>query len=186
MHRIYSSMALVVESRPYSEADRMITCYTREYGLISAVAKSVRLEKSKLRYALALYSMSEISLVKGKEIWRLTSAIYEKSFSANAQAVKKILSTLKRLIGEEIPDQFLFDALRAYLEYMHQKGEIDAKAAEVGIMLHILNRSGYLQASIPLADFLSTPFAPEKLGDVAIHKKEAIGLINQALEHAHL
>jgi hypothetical protein len=52
----------------------MLSIFTRDFGLVTAVAQGIRLEKSKLRYYVQNYSFAVFSLVRGKEFWRLTSA----------------------------------------------------------------------------------------------------------------
>ncbi len=80
MHHIHHTNALILGSRNRGEANRVFTILTREMGLIHAVAQGVRLNKSKLRYALTDYSYAKIDLVRGKEVWRITSATPVNSF----------------------------------------------------------------------------------------------------------
>ena len=50
----------------------MLSIFTRDLGLVTAVAQGIRFEKSKLRAFIQDYSFGFFSLVKGKEFWRLT------------------------------------------------------------------------------------------------------------------
>lgn len=74
MHTIHTTPALVVGSKPNGEASKLIFLFTREFGLITAVAQGIRFEKSKLRYCAQDYNLGIFSLVKGKEFWRLVGA----------------------------------------------------------------------------------------------------------------
>jgi len=74
MHQIHTTAGFIIFSRPYGEADKLISIFTRDFGLVTATARGIRLEKSKLRYHAQDYSLGVFSLVRGKEFWRLTSA----------------------------------------------------------------------------------------------------------------
>ncbi|MEK7646238.1 MAG: recombination protein O N-terminal domain-containing protein [Patescibacteria group bacterium] len=74
MYSIHTTPGFVIGSRPYGEAGKMLSIFTRDLGLVSVAAQGIRLEKSKLRYHTSDYSLGIFSLVRGKEVWRLTSA----------------------------------------------------------------------------------------------------------------
>ena len=57
----------MLSERPKKEADRVYNILTRDLGLVRAHAIGVRREESKLRGALEPYSLSSVSLVRGKE-----------------------------------------------------------------------------------------------------------------------
>ena len=71
---MHTTDALVLKSVAAGEADRSLWLLSGEFGLISARAKSVREEHSKLRYALQDYMHTQVSLVRGKRGWRITGA----------------------------------------------------------------------------------------------------------------
>jgi len=75
MYRTYTTEAVVLGSRDAGEANKYYFLLTRELGLIHAFAQGVRELKSKLRYSLAELSYVKVSLVRGKEKWRLTSVV---------------------------------------------------------------------------------------------------------------
>lgn len=74
MHAIHTTPGFIIESRPLGEAGKLLSIFTRDLGLVWAIAQGIRLEKSKLRYHSQEYSFGEFSFVRGKEFWRLTSA----------------------------------------------------------------------------------------------------------------
>jgi hypothetical protein len=75
MYHKHTTRAFVLSVSPSGEKNHFITLFTREFGMIRAKAQSVRVSDSKLRYALQEYSYIEVSLVKGKDIWRITNAL---------------------------------------------------------------------------------------------------------------
>ena len=74
MHHIYTTKAIIIKSIPTGEANRFYFLFTKDLGFIKASAQGVRLLKSKLKGHLQTFSIVNISVVKGKEIWRITSS----------------------------------------------------------------------------------------------------------------
>jgi recombinational DNA repair protein (RecF pathway) len=76
----YGTEAYLVASRDWGEADRLLTFFSRDLGRVDAIAKSVRLAKSKLRGHLNLFSRIRIMVTPGssqdagQEYWRLLDA----------------------------------------------------------------------------------------------------------------
>src|SRR3989344_8971745 len=109
MHHIYTTQAFVIHSSPYGESCKFLLLFTKDFGMIGAVAQGIRLIKSKLRYHIQDYSFSNISIVRGKEVWRLTGAhgLEEK---VQPQIIHiKILKLLKRLLHGEEKNEKLFE-----------------------------------------------------------------------------
>lgn len=91
--------AIVLRRTNYGEADRILQFLTPEHGKISAMAKGVRREKSKLAGAVELFAISDVSLVSGKgDIWTLTGAKMDTFFA-------HILTDYERM-------QFAYEAIK--------------------------------------------------------------------------
>lgn len=74
--------AIVLRRTNYGEADRILQLLTPDHGKISAMAKGVRREKSKLAGGIELFAVSDVTLVAGKsEIWTLTGAKLDTFFA---------------------------------------------------------------------------------------------------------
>jgi DNA repair protein RecO (recombination protein O) len=84
----------------YGEADRIITFLTADYGQVSAMAKGVRRQGSKLAGAIELFSESDVSFIKGKgELDHLLSSRMMRHFG-------HIVSDYERLtLGYEVIKQ---------------------------------------------------------------------------------
>lgn len=122
---------MVLSARPLREADRLYSILTRDFGLIRAVGLGVRKEASKLRGALEPVSLSTVSLVKGKEFWRLTSA----ELLRKAKKTKP-LHLLEKLVVGEASHPELFDAVEKHLD-----------SDEITFVAEVLFHLGYLQES---------------------------------------
>ena len=82
---------IVLSRTDYGEADRIINILTPEQGKIALMARGVRKPKSKLAGGIELFSISDISYIKGKgEIGTLISVRLKKHY-ANIAAVKILL-----------------------------------------------------------------------------------------------
>jgi recombinational DNA repair protein (RecF pathway) len=88
------------------EADRLYSILTRDFGLVRAIATGVRKETSKLRGALEPVSISNVSLVRGREFWRLTSGELVRRTKQT-----KPLVLLEKLVAGEASHPELFDAV---------------------------------------------------------------------------
>ncbi|MDZ7726456.1 MAG: DNA repair protein RecO [Candidatus Campbellbacteria bacterium] len=114
---VYTTDSFVLSARNVGEANRIFTLLTKDIGTITASARSIRLQKSKLRYALQPFSFVEVSLVEGKGGWRITNAYpFENMFFATTEGEKrtlvvKISVLLKRLLVGESPDIELYEVV---------------------------------------------------------------------------
>ena len=139
------------------EADRLYTILTHDLGLVRASASGVRKEESKLRGALEPLALSNVSLVRGKEYWRITSAESIRRIPLT-DGLARALALLERLVQGESPHPELFDVVETYLE------------AEESILVgHILLHLGYLKAE-----------------DLKLEKQELVKAINDGLRESHL
>ncbi|MBP9701530.1 MAG: recombination protein O N-terminal domain-containing protein [Candidatus Pacebacteria bacterium] len=136
-YTVHTTEGFILSSAPIGEANRIYHIFTREFGMIIATAQGVRLNKSKLRPHLLDYSFSSVSLVRGKEFWRITSA---SSTNKNTNKIYiQILTIIKRLLQGEGEHEVLFD----YLKQELFKENLD----ETDIMIKILTDLGYVSVN---------------------------------------
>ena len=115
MHHIYHTHGFILGSRNKGEANKMLTIYTREMGLVRAMVQGIRLHKSKLRFSLQDFSYATIDLVRGKDIWRVTSAKNISSFPfartsrSSLLIIVHVSSLLERLCDGEESNEKIFD-----------------------------------------------------------------------------
>lgn len=150
--------------RPVREADRIYTVMTRDLGLVRINALGVRKEGSKLRGHVEPISLSSISLVRGKDSWRMTSAESIQSISLSP-VILRPLALLEKLVQGEAPHQELFDCLEEGVQSAEPRNEM----FEIILVSKILFHLGYLQES-----------------DLALDKKFLIKAINEGIQASHL
>ena len=78
---VFTTEALVIGSTPVKDADKYFFLITKEFGCIGALATGVRLEKSKHRFSLQEGNRILVSLVRGKQFFRIVNTTLESSFS---------------------------------------------------------------------------------------------------------
>jgi len=183
MYSIYTTPALVLNIRPYGDNDMILTILTKKFGVLRAVATGLRKEKSKLRFSLQLLSLADISLVKGKGIWRVTNAKHSESLLTEKRInlLEKIKLTITRLVqGEETGNLFEIVTKGILID------TDDVDAVEMIIILRILNDLGYIEG-IGLEEFLkSTEITQELVEKSNEKKKEIIKVINKGFKVADM
>lgn len=106
--------------------------FTKDLGLVGAHAQNTRHVTSKLRYALDAPSRSHMSLIRGKNMWRIKSAMPDKRYAAifRTHQEKYLLcvrtfSLLKKLLAGEEANPELFDLINNFLEFLEQTKEYE-------------------------------------------------------------
>ncbi len=70
----FTTRALVLNQYTSGENDVTLKVFTEEFGVIFVVAKSLKKKEGKLKAHVRKYHFTNLTLVKGKEVWRLTGA----------------------------------------------------------------------------------------------------------------
>lgn len=193
-HHIYTTDAYVLDSNASGEADEFLTLFTRDLGLVRATARGVRLEKSKLRYSLQSLSCSRISLVRGKEVWRITTAEFKKNLHANYREHKNILAVvancsalIRRMVAGEEKNEILFSVISDAFDFLASRewGK-ELELFEIALVLKILQNLGYVSASAELSLFIHEPWSEKMLSALAAHRSLAVREINASLRESQL
>ena len=194
-HHIYTTPGIIIGSRNSGEANKYLYIFTRDLGMIGASAQGIRLGKSKLKYHSQDFCYSSFSLVKGKDIWRVTSAgngdaLFSeiKKYESYFILYVTILSLLKRLLNGEEKHEALFDEITNGFHFVISQSfsEKDLKSFEQIIVLRILHMLGYIGKVKELEIFLKNEWSMETLMKSAEFKKKIVGEINQALKESML
>lgn len=193
-HHIYHTHGFIISSRASGEANKMLTIYTRELGLIHAMAQGIRLSKSKLRFTLQDFSYAKIDLVKGRDIWRVTSATNISSFPIarmNKDSVvfmSRMASLVDRLCRGEEGNDVVFDQLiQAFILLDDENFSSESRSAlELHTVLSVVHALGYVGESEDIRDYLGGEFNHAKTSELLKEKKSIISHINRALRESGL
>jgi DNA repair protein RecO (recombination protein O) len=194
MHHIYHTHGFILSSRNRGEANKMLTIYTREMGLVHAAAQGIRLHKSKLRFTLQDFSYVNVDLVRGKEIWRVTSAKHISSFPfARSNTPSLILITrvsklLERLCTGESPSESIFDDFIQALYLLDDENisRDSREALELHLVLRIMNSLGYIGDSEILSKYICSSFDHSKTESLLKERQSIITHINKAINESQL
>ena len=192
-HHIYHTEAFILGGRNSGEADRMVFALTPSLGLLHVHARGVRLARSKLRHSLYDFAHADISLVKGREIWRVTGArelSRKESLFASLEHTAlyaRIGALIRRLVVGEEADPKLFAEMKNLHAVLSSGAEIDLVPLETLLVLRVLGTLGYMNEN----PFVSDLGIAEELSVDAVKKVEsnhmtALALVNRSLAELHL
>jgi recombinational DNA repair protein (RecF pathway) len=154
MRHKYATPAFVLARTPLSEAGMLMTLLTAEFGLIRARAEGLRRSGAKLAAALQAFDESAVTLVRGKDGWRLTGAVLEEDhFHALAPDMRhraaRVASLLLRLVHGESADAPLYGILRDFIAALPGLDEDGQDAAEVLAALRLVRALGLDAGEVP-------------------------------------
>lgn len=138
----YVTRGIVLESYDQGEHDRAFKIFTREFGLLIAQAKSIRKLESKLRAHMLPRTCTRVTLVQGREVWRLTGAEEE---MVESPYIHEVVVLLKRFIRGEGAHKSLYDRLMLFLNH---KRVYDESLTRLLLYYLVLVDLGYADAKI--------------------------------------
>jgi DNA repair protein RecO (recombination protein O) len=193
MHQIHHTEGFVLGHRNIGEANRSITLFTRDFGLVRAAAQSIRKETSKLRFSLQDYTYTRIDLVRGRDIWRITNAekketsIPFREYGAQVKVFARISRLLISLCAGEEENEELYDVVsETYHALTTLSIDEDLKTLEAVCVFKILLSLGYVPDVLDMERIINTPYTHEGLQTLYALRPMIISHINQAIQETHL
>jgi DNA repair protein RecO (recombination protein O) len=117
--------AIILGRTDYGEADRILSLLTPEYGKLSLLAKGVRRVKSKLAGGIELFSVSEITFIKGRgEVGTLVSTRLVKHYDhivgdlGRTMLGYELIKRLNKVTEDETESEY-FELLREAFEALN-------------------------------------------------------------------
>lgn len=157
----YTTEVFVLREFERDENDLVYKVWTRDFGIVFVLARSIRKINAKLRMAVKKNDFLLMTLVKGKDIWRLTGAEeynkenlflkQEKDFFWQCKAKKVISDVINKFIEEKKSYKKLFDKLESLfiLEENHKSFSLmDINRFKLLITYLVLVDTGYADALI--------------------------------------
>lgn len=191
MHHIYHTNSIILDTFPTGEADMTILIFTKELGMVMAVAKSVRSAKSKLRYSLQIGSVSKVDLVKGKQVWRVISATPIDRINIldteTRAVVAKAIRFVKRMVDKEKEERGIYSDLESLL-FSTKKGHSKEKLAEIELVFYLrsLFGLGYIANNTEFREILSREYSISELETLPLPRKKILDAIKNAIYESHL
>lgn len=139
---------IILARTDFGEADRILTILTLDEGKIRAIAKGVRKVKSKLAGGIELFSISQISFIRGKsDINTLTSTRLEKHFGHIVKDINRTMfayQVLKHInrVTEDNAEPEYFHLLKETLEVLDDI-KIDQTVIQFWLNIQLLKIAGH-------------------------------------------
>lgn len=196
MHTLTTTDAFVLGSWPHGESNRVYSLYTRAFGFLYAHGQGVRRLDNRNRYALTTGSLSSVTLVRGRDAWRITGAAAYFSCPGWIEHIpakvplrgRAAFGLLQSYASREEPSEklftLLFDAHTAHVTHGAQHGV----AVELLTALRMLRLFGYIAPPLRdpvLVELLeSQGFEETALTHAAERTESLTALVNNALTAA--
>ncbi len=182
MHTLHTTEAFVLSGSPHGESNRVYRLLTRDHGLLYAHGQGVRELKNRNRFALATGRHAIVTLVRGREVWRITGA-QEQEQAYTTAAWRRALMLTGRLLAAEDPAPRVFDIL------MHARGAFTTALYEQERLLEaltafqLLHELGYIACpEEPVIErVIHTVYTTKDLANLASHQQKLVHMVNDAL-----
>jgi DNA repair protein RecO (recombination protein O) len=145
---VYRSKGIVLRSIRYGEADRILDLYTRDAGLVSAIAKGIRRTRSRFGARLEPLSCVDFVAYHGRTLDTVTQVEVLRSFHsvrenlARFEAAAGMVRSVRALSGGDEADRRVFNLLYNALDALEtRKRGFEAVEAALGLKLSLL--AGY-------------------------------------------
>jgi DNA repair protein RecO (recombination protein O) len=127
---LHKTEAVILQSKPYGEADKIVTFFTRDYGRMVGIAKSAR--RSQRRFGNTLEICSHVRLTffekETRPMVRLEHCDLIQPFPGLREDILRLagasyfLELVNELTGERMKNENLFDLLLHFLDLIVKMG----------------------------------------------------------------
>ncbi len=142
----YKTHGIILRRTEFSEADRILTILTPEHGKISAIAKGVRKQGSKLGSHLEIFNEIDLMLAEGKNLDVVTSARSVKRFEnivSNYETMRigfLVCEMVNKLTDNQVATK-VYDLVLSTFRTLNEYAETNV--TELYFKLHLLDILGY-------------------------------------------
>lgn len=166
MRHKYVTKAIVLARHPLAESALLVTLLTEEFGVLRARAEGLRKPGAKLAHALQTLDACEVTLVRGKEGWRLSGAVLIESWFRTlsletGRRAGRVAGLIMRLVHGEANDPALYTLYSSFLADIATLSEGQQDAAECYTALLLLKQLGLDAGPMPV-DPTYAPLSPEE------------------------
>lgn len=145
--RLYRAEAVIIKRRDFGEADRLVTCFTREHGKLTLLAKGVRKITSRKAGHVELFTHTRLLVAKGRTWDIITQAECIQSFLSLREDLQRTgyayyaAELLDLLTQEQDPNLKLFEL---FLETLGRLGQAEEPRLPMRYFeLHAMGLAGF-------------------------------------------
>lgn len=183
MRHKYSTRAIILGRLPSGEESVSAALLTEDFGLIRARSQGARKLGAKMSAGLQTLSSSDVTLLRGKDGWRMAGAVpdvnWARELSTEARIrAARVLELAERLIRGEREDAELFGILDGFLRALPRRSDEDQDALEALAVVRLLRSLG-----LDAGDLYggSDDFSDEAIGDARSARVSLITRINRGI-----
>lgn len=148
----YTTEAFILKGYEQGESDMVYKMWTRDFGIVYVLARSIRKVHAKLRMMTKKHEFISVTLVRGKDVWRLTG-VEELSPTHNNDKyyleIKKIIAEIvDKFIEEKKSYKKLFDKLKSVLDTNISINQLDIVKMRILLYYIVLVDTGYADAKV--------------------------------------
>jgi DNA repair protein RecO len=143
------TQGIVLRRTEFGEADRIVVLLTPDHGKISLVAKGVRRLKSKLAGGIELFSVSDITFIKGRgDLGTLVSARLDQHYNNIAKDINRVqlgyelIKLLNNTVEDDVESDF-FDLLHASFQALND-ADIPLQLTRIWFSAQMLRLTGHM------------------------------------------
>lgn len=120
----YKTRGIILKIKDLGEFDQLVTFYTKDFGKLALIAKSIKKPTAKLKEQLALFNLAKIKSAQGRTIDKLATIFVTESFLKIKSSLGKtaagfmILEIMDKLITGQQKDEGLWQLLLGVLDYL--------------------------------------------------------------------
>jgi DNA repair protein RecO (recombination protein O) len=168
MFRTYKAEGIVISRKNYSEADRILTIFSKEYGKVTVIAKGIRKPKSRKRGSLEIFSRVRFSAVKGKGMDIITEVEMLDSFGSVRNDLRKVsvgyyfLEVIDKTTNEGESLDSIYLLLREYLQFL--RTSVSLKTLRKQFVTRLIWTLGYWPRNKEIQD-------PDKILEEVVERK---------------
>lgn len=141
---VYLQPAFILQHRPYRESSLLLEVFTRDFGIVSMLAKGVRKEKSKMAGLLLPFSLLHLSYLDKNELKILTQVEYGSSYQLLRLALYcgfYVNELLQKFLHRHDPHPQLFVHYQTCLQGLSEGAAIEQTLRY--FELDLLEQAGY-------------------------------------------
>jgi DNA repair protein RecO (recombination protein O) len=141
---VYLQPAYILQHRPYRETSLLLEVFTRDFGLVSLLAKGVRKEKSKTAGVLLPFALLQISYLDKNELKLLTNAEFLEAHDLQRLGLYcgfYVNELLQRFLHKHDPNPALFVRYQQCLQALLTDDNIEQTLRY--FELDLLEQAGY-------------------------------------------
>lgn len=141
--------AVIIKKQNTNEYDQLVTCYTKDFGKLTAVAKSILKSGSIQALHLDDFNLVEFELINGRGTPIVTGAQIINSFAGIKNSLAKtaiayfFAEAIDKMVFENDKDEKLWSFLVTFLGELNEKSAASTKLLREG-QFKLLNILGYL------------------------------------------